>query len=46
VIYSESSEYLKRYYSERNAVGKNEIKDRIEMLVGTSGLRQTSTRAA
>lgn len=38
IILAESSEYLKRMYRTRNAAGRNEIADRIQMLAGTSTL--------
>jgi hypothetical protein len=45
VILAENSEYLKRMYKVKNAAGRNEIADRIQMLAGNPLVKQTSTKA-
>lgn len=35
IVFADSNEYLKRYYFLRNALDKEEIYDRINLLAGT-----------
>lgn len=42
-VFVEDTEYLKRYYSSKNALGKDEIKDRLLLLSSNYLLNQIST---
>lgn len=43
IVVAENNEYLKRIYRVRNAAGRNEIADRIQMLAGISSHIQIFT---
>lgn len=43
IVFADSNEYLKRYYFLRNALDKEEIYDRINLLAGTTFVKQSST---